>query len=149
MTPLYLEDLAAGQKYKSREIAVDAEGIKWFAREFDPQPFHLDERSAEETFFRGLVASGWHTASLTMKLLVASDLQIVGGLVGAGVEKLQWPRPVHPGDVLHVECEILETRVSKSQPDRGVAKARVSTLDQAGNAVQEMIVNMIVPCGPR
>ena len=146
---MYLEDLAAGQKYESQEIAVDAEGIKSFAREYDPQPFHLDERNAAGTFFGGLVASGWQTASLTMKLLVASDLKIVGGLIGAGVEELRWPRPVRPGDVLHVECEILETRVSKSQPNRGVAKTRISTLDRAGNPVQQMIVNMIVPCRPR
>jgi acyl dehydratase len=149
MTPMYLEDLAAGQKYGSQEITVDAEGIKSFAKEYDPQPFHLDERNAAGTFFGGLVASGWQTASLTMKLLVASDLKIAGGLIGAGVEELRWPRPVRPGDALHVECEILETRVSKSHPDRGVAKTRISTLDRAGNPVQQMIVNMIVPRRPQ
>ena len=146
---MYLEDLAAGQKYGSQEITVDAEGIKSFAKEYDPQPFHLDERNAAGTFFGGLVASGWQTASLTMKLLVASDLKIAGGLIGAGVEELRWPRPVRPGDHLHVECEILETRVSKSHPDRGVAKTRISTLDRAGNPVQQMIVNMIVPRRPQ
>ena len=146
---MYLEDLAAGQKYGSQEITVDAEGIKSFAKEYDPQPFHLDERNAAGTFFGGLVASGWQTASLTMKLLVASDLKIAGGLIGAGVEELRWPRPVRPGDALHVECEILETRVSKSHPDRGVAKTRISTLDRAGNPVQQMIVNMIVPRRPQ
>jgi acyl dehydratase len=146
MTALYLEDLAAGQKYLSDEITVDEEGIKSFAKEFDPQPFHLDERTAAGTFFGELVASGWQTASITMKLLVASDLKIAGGLIGAGVEELRWPRPVRPGDVLHVECEILETRVSKSNLQRGVAKTRIWTLDRAGNPVQQMIVTMIVPC---
>jgi acyl dehydratase len=149
LTPLYLEDLAEGQTYASQEAAVDAEAIKSFAQEYDPQPFHLDERHAAGTFFGGLVASGWQTAALTMKLLVASDLRIAGGLIGAGVDELRWPRPVRPGDVLHVECEILETRASKSRSDRGVVKARVTTVDQAGNAVQQMIVTMIVPRRPQ
>src|SRR5262245_7720286 len=146
---MYLEDLAAGQRFRSPEIAVDAEGIMSFAREYDPQPFHLDERSAAETFFGELVASGWQTASLTMKLLVSSDLKIAGGLIGASVEELRWPRPVRPGDHLRVECEILETRVSNSRPDRGIARARILTLDRAGKPVQQLIVNMIVPRRPQ
>jgi acyl dehydratase len=141
----YLEDLAAGQLYGSPEITVDAEAIKLFAGEYDPQPFHVDEQAAEGTFFGGLVASGWHTASLTMKLLVAGELKVAGGLIGAGVEELRWPRPVRPGDRLHVECEILETRSSKSRPDRGLVKVRITTLESGGAPVQQMLVTMIVP----
>lgn len=149
MTLMYLEDLEVGQVYRSPEITVDADGIKEFAQQFDPQPFHLDENAARGTFFGGLVASGWHTAALTMKLLVAGDFKIAGGLIGAGVDELRWPRPVRPGDVLHVDCAVLETRVSKSRPDRGIVKTRITTLDQTGDPVQQMIVNMIVPCRPR
>ena len=147
---MYFEDLEVGQHYHSPEIAVDAEGIKSFARQFDPQPFHLDEQAAAtESFFGGLVAGGWYTAALTMKLLVTGDLKIAGGLVGAGVEDLRWPRPVRPGDVLHIDCEIVETRVSKSRPDRGIVKTRITTSDREGHPVQQMIVNMIVPRRPQ
>lgn len=149
MTPMYLEDLKAGQVYRSSEITVEAEGIKSFAEQFDPQPFHLDDGAAAGTFFGRLVASGWYTAALTMKLLVTSDLKIAGGLVGAGVEEIRWPSPVYPGDVLHIDCEIVEVRVSKSHPDRGVVKSRITTSDRDGRTVQQMLVTMIVPRRPQ
>ena len=98
---------------------VDAEQIKSFAAEFDPQPFHLDEQAAQDTIFRGLAASGWHTAAMTMRLLVESELKPAGGIVGAGFDEFRWPRPVRPGDELRVESEVLEVRPSKSRPDRG------------------------------
>ena len=101
--PLYFEDLAVGQTFGTGTVTVEPEMIKAFAAEFDPQPFHLDEDAARGSLFGGLVASGWHTAALTMRLLVGGELQIVGGLIGMGVEELRWPRPVHPGDVLRVE----------------------------------------------
>lgn len=148
MKTMYFEDLAVGQVYRSPEMTVEANGIKSFAEQFDPQPFHLDENAAAETFFGGLVASGWYTAAITMRLLVMGDLKIVGGLIGAGVEEIRWPRPVRPDDLLHVDCEIVETRVSKSRPDRGIVKSRITTSDREGRAVQHMIVNMIVPCRP-
>ena len=148
MTPMYFEDLAVGQVYRSPEMTVEAEGIKSFAEQFDPQPFHLDENAAAGSFFGGLVASGWYTAAITMRLLVTGDLKIAGGLIGAGVEEIRWPRPVRPGDVLHVDCEIVEIRVSKSHPERGVVKSRITTTDQEGRPVQQMIVNMIVPRRP-
>lgn len=148
MTPMHFEDLEAGQVYRSPELTVAAAGIKSFAREFDPQPFHVDETAATGTFFGGLVASGWYTAALTMKLLVAGDLKIAGGLIGAGVEEIRWPRPVRAGDILHVDCEVVETRLSKSRSDRGIVKSRITTSDHEGRAVQQMIVNMIVPCRP-
>ena len=117
--PLYYEDLAVGQTFGTGSVTVEPEMIRAFAAEFDPQPFHLDEDAARGSLFGGLVASGWHTAALTMKLLVGGELKVVGGLIGMGVEELRWPRPVHPGDVLRVESEVLGLRPSKSQPDRG------------------------------
>src|SRR6185369_11370777 len=100
--PLYLEDLQPGQIHRSdgEPAVIDADGIKAFARQFDPQPFHLEEASAAKTFFRGLAASGWHTAAVTMKLLLDGGLPLAGGIIGAGVDEVRWPRPVRPGDRL-------------------------------------------------
>src|SRR4051812_6674249 len=108
MTERYLEDFHVGQTFGSATLRVDAERIKRFAAEFDPQPFHLDEESARETMFDGLAASGWHTAALTMRLLVQSNLNPAGGLIGASVEELRWPRPVRPGDELRIASEVIE-----------------------------------------
>jgi acyl dehydratase len=146
--PLYFEELAVGQKFGSGTITVEPEMIKAFAAEFDPQPFHLDEDAARASLFGELVASGWHTAALSMRLLVGGELQIVGGLIGLGVEELRWPRPVHPGDVLRVESEVLERRPSRSQPDRGIVRVRNTTLNQERQAVMIQVVNMIVPRRP-
>jgi acyl dehydratase len=145
MTKRYLEDFAVGQTFGSGRVRVDKERIKTFAAEFDPQPFHLDEEAARDTIFRGLAASGLHTAALTMRLVVESELKPAGGIVGAGVEKLRWPLPVRPGDELRVEIEILEVRPLKSRPDQGLIKARTTTLNQNGQAVQVFVVNLIVP----
>ncbi len=143
--PPYFEDLAVGQTFGTGTVTVDPDMIRAFATEFDPQPFHLDEEAARASLFGGLVASGWHTAALTMKLLVEGELKIVGGLIGLGAEELRWPRPVHPGDVLRVESEVLDLRPSKSQPDRGVVRVRNTTLNQDGEAVMVQVVAMIVP----
>lgn len=143
-TIIYLEDFAAGQKYGSGTLRVEAEDIKRFAAQYDPQPFHLDEAAAAATFFQGLAASGWHTAALTMKLLVGGELQPAGGIVGAGFEELRWPRPVRPGDELHVESEILDVRPSKSRPAQGLIKVRTTTLNQRGEAVQEFVGSLVV-----
>ena len=145
---LYFDDFAVGQTFASGTVTVETEAIKAFAAEFDPQPFHLDEEAASASLFGGLVASGWHTAALSMRLLVDGDLRVVGGLIGMGVEELRWPRPVHPGDVLRVESEILELRPSKSQPGRGIAKVRNTTRNQDGQPVMIQVVNMIVPRRP-
>ncbi len=115
----FLEDFAVGQRFTSGSVGVSAAEIKAFAAQFDPQPFHLDEEAARSTFFGGLVASGWHTAALTMRLIVDSDLKIAGGSIGAGAELIKWPRPVRPGDTLHAVSEVLEIRPSKSRPNRG------------------------------
>ena len=144
MTELYLEDLAVGQKFQSGRARVDAEAIKAFAAEFDPQPFHLDEEAANRSFFRGLAASGWHTAALTMRLLVTGEFKPAGGLVGASNE-ISWTRPVRPGDVLHVESEVLEVRPSKSRPEQGVVRMRTTTLNQNDEPVQVLVANLVVP----
>jgi acyl dehydratase len=147
-SPLYLEDFAVGQTFGTDAVAVDAEGIKAFARQFDPQPFHTDEEAAGAGPFGGLVASGWHTAALSMRLIVGSGLKVAGGLVGGGADELRWPRPVRPGDVLRVESEVLDVRPSRSRPDRGLVKLRATTLNQDGQPVQVMVVNLIVPRRP-
>ena len=142
----YLEDFHAGQKFSGADRQrVDAERNKRFATEFDPQPFHLDEGSARASIFGGLAASGWHTAAMTMRLLVASELKPAGGIVGAGFDEFRWPRPVHPGDELRVEVEVLEVRPSKSRPDLGVVRIRTTTLNQDGEAVQVTVGNLMVP----
>ncbi len=145
---LYLEDFEPGQKFGSGRLRVDAERIKSFAAEFDPQPFHLDETSARDTFFRGLAASGWHTTAMTMRLLVEGALKPAGGIIGAGFDELRWPRPVRPGDELHVESEVLEVRASKSRPDQGVIKVKTTTLNQNDEPVQVFVGNLIVPRRP-
>lgn len=144
MSELYLEDLAIGQVFESETLTVTAEAIKRFAREFDPQPFHLDEATAAASFFGGLAASGWHTASMSMRLLVQT-MHIAGGLIGAGVDEITWPRPVRPGDVLRLIIEVIELRPSQSRPERGMAKIRVKTFNQADKPVQIMVCNVIVP----
>jgi len=144
----YLEDFEAGQTFRSGRIALDSERIRSFAAEFDPQPFHLDERAASASIFRGLAASGWHTAAITMRLLVESEFAPVGGIVGAGFDELRWPRPVRPGDELRVESEVLEVRPSKSRPDQGVVKVRTTTLNQDDEPVQVSVGNLIVPRRP-
>ena len=142
--PLYLEDLRVGQRFVSGTHRLDEEQIRVFAGQFDPQPFHLDAEAAKATLFEGLVASGWHTAAVSMRLLVGGGLPIAGGLVGAGAE-LAWPRPVRPGAVLHVESEILELRPSRSRPDRGVVTVRSETRDQLGEVVQVLVATLVVP----
>jgi len=142
----YLEDFTAGQKFGGTErVRVDAARIKSFAAEFDPQAFHLDDAAARASIFRGLAASGWHTAAMTMRLLVASDLKPAGGIVGAGFDEFRWPTPVRPGDELSIEAEVLEVRPSKSRPDLGVIKVRTTTLNQNGEAVQVTVGNLMVP----
>ena len=148
MTERYLEDFAVGQTYVSGKLRVDADQIKTFAAEFDPQPFHLDEEAASTTIFRGLAASGWHTAALTMRLLVEGDLKPAGGVVGAGFDEFRWTRPVRPGDELRLESEVLEVRPSKSRPDQGLLKLRTITLTQDGEPVQIMVANLIVQRRP-
>ena len=148
MTHRYFEDFAVGQTFRSGRLVIDKDRIKSFAAEFDPQPFHLDEDAAKDTFFRGLAASGWHTAAATMRLLVESDMKPVGGVIGAGFEEFRWSHPVRPGDELHLESEVLEVRPLKSRPKQGLIKVRTITLNQNGEAVQILVANLIVPRRP-
>ena len=143
MSELYLEDFTVGRRFTSTAHTLDAEQIKTFARQFDPQPFHLDEEAAKSTFFHGLAASGWHTAAITMSLLVKSGMPIAGGLIGAGGE-LTWPRPTRPGDTLTVESEVLAVTPSRSKPERGMITVRSITRNQNGEAVQDMTTRMLV-----
>jgi acyl dehydratase len=143
----YFEDLHVGQRFMSGAYGVDETKIKAFASEYDPQPFHLDLSRAEESFFGGLVASGWHTASITMRLLVNGGLPFAGGLIGAGGE-LSWPQPTRPGDTLSVESEILDIAPSRSKPDRGMVTVRSVTRNQKGEALQIMTAKLVVPRRP-
>ena len=146
MSEQYLEDFAVGQIFGSGQLSIDKERAKTFAAEFDPQPFHLDEEAARHTIFGGLAVSGWHTAAVTMRLLVESELKPAGGIIGAGFDEFRWPRPVRPGDKLHIQSEVLEVRPSKSHPERGLIKVRTTTLNQDGEAVQVFVANLVVPC---
>jgi acyl dehydratase len=137
-----LEDRHEGQRFVSAGHTVTVAEIKALAAAYDPQPFHLAEAAAEASFFGGLAASGWHTASLTMRMIVGS-LPIAGGVIGAGGE-LSWPRPTRPGDVLHVECTVEKITASRSRPDRGVVVMRCETLNQDGALAQLFVVNLLV-----
>ena len=148
MTGKYLEDFAAGQTYRSGRLRVDEERIKTFAAEFDPQPFHLDGDAAGSSIFGGLAASGWHTAAMTMRLLVQSEFKPAGGIIGAGFDEFRWPLPVRPDDELYLDIEVLEVRPSKSRPNQGLIKVRTTTRNQKGEAVQVSVGNLVVPRRP-
>ena len=147
MTPLFLEDLAVGQRFTSAAATMDAAAIKDFATAWDPQPFHLDDDAASRTLFGGLSASGWHTAAMTMRLLVTSGLPLAGGIIGSGGE-LRWEKPVRPGDTLHVECEVLEIVPSRSRPDRGMVRVSCLTRNQHGETVQSFNPRLVVSRRP-
>jgi|SRR6185437_4522677 len=145
---LYFDDIEVGQRFTaSKTWTVDAEQIRAFAAQFDPQPFHLEEAAGRETVFGGLVASGWHTAALTMRLVVECGPPLAGGTVGLGAE-LSWHGPVRPGDTLHVRAEVIETVPSRSRPDRGRVVMRTETLNQDGQVVQTCISKVLVPRRP-
>jgi acyl dehydratase len=141
---LYLEDLPVGRRFKSAEHSIDERQIKAFASAFDPQPFHLDDVAAGKSIFGGLAASGWHTAAITMRLNVTSGLPIAGGIVGLGGD-LSWPKPVRPGDVLHVESEVVEVIPSRSRRDRGTVVVRSETRNGRGEVVQITTAKLLVP----
>jgi acyl dehydratase len=144
MAKRFFEDFRTGDSFAGASIGVSEQTIIAFAREFDPQPFHLDPDAARDSLFGELVASGWHTAAMTMRLFATSEIGIVNGIIGGGVEQLSWPQPVRPGDRLTVRSEILETRPSRSKPDRGLMKVRVDTLNQDGAVVQSLVCNLVV-----
>jgi acyl dehydratase len=144
MIERYLEDLHVGDRFESGTFEVTEKGIVDFAEDFDPQPFHLDLDAARRSVFRGLAASGWHTAAMSMKLFVTGELQLAGGSIGLGVDSLEWPRPVRPGDTLRLQTEILEVRPSRSKPDRGIIRIRNVTTNQDGEIVQTFLASVLV-----
>lgn len=143
-TPQYFEDLILEKAYGSDEILITEEDIVEFAIKYDPQPFHTDPDAARQSVFGELVASGWHTAALTMRLRVTGELRLAGGWVGLGVEYLKWPKPVRPGDRLRAEMTVIEKRESKSNPRRGIIRVRTQTFNQHGELVFETITAQIV-----
>ena len=142
---MYFEDLMVGQKFISGTHLLDAPQVIKFASEFDPQPFHTDPAAAQDSLFGELVASGWHTAAITMRLLVESGLTLAGGIIGAGGE-INWPKPTRPNSILRVVSEIVELRRSKSRPERGIVTIRCETRDQLDEIVQVFTAKLIVPC---
>lgn len=144
---LHFEDLYVGQRFETARRIVTEDEIKAFAAEFDPQPFHLDAEAAAKSLFGGLAASGWHTAALTMRLLVDSSAPMSGGGVGAGVE-IAWTRPVRPGDELYVVSEVLDARPSRSKPDRGIITLRSETRNQHGDTVQVLTSKIVIARRP-
>ena len=143
MSQRYFEDLKAGDRFKSGTYKVTEEQIVSFAREFDPQPFHLDPAVARQPMFKGLIASGWHTAAITMRLFVQT-LNFAEGAIGLGVDELRWPNAVRPGDVLQVETEIVDLRESRSKPSQGIVRIRNVTTNKRGEVVQTMFASALV-----
>jgi acyl dehydratase len=141
---LYLEDLAVGQKFTSGKSFADEISILEFASQFDPQPFHTNVELAKNSFFKGLVASGWHTAGIAMRLLVESNLKPAGGLIGAGIDQLRWPIPVYPGDELSLDIEIIDIRRSESKPDNGIVKVKILTKNQSNRIVMSYIATLVM-----
>ena len=140
----YFDDLKIGDRFRSALLNVTEKEVIEFAHKFDPQMFHLNHRAAERTLFKGLIASGWHTAALTMRLFVQT-LNFAEGAIGLGVDELRWPNAVRPGDVLTVETEILDLRPSRSKPDYGIIRLRNVTTNQDGDIVQTMLASALVP----
>lgn len=135
MTDRYFEDLAVGQKFQTGSVSLTEEGILEFARRYDPQPMHDNPEAAAHGPFHGIIASGWHTGALVMRLVI--DANPLGSLplLGLGVDGIQWPQPVRPGDTLQAEIEVLSIRPSKSQPTHGVVQFRTTARNQRGEVV--------------
>lgn len=144
----YFEDLQVGDKFNTAEYEMTAEEIMAFGKKFDPQTFHTDPVAATGTLFGRLVASGWHTAAVSMRLMVLGEMALDGGVIGQGMENLRWPRPVLPGDRLHVVTEIMELRPAPARPERGLIKLRCRTSNQDGKVVQEMTATLLVARRP-
>jgi acyl dehydratase len=140
---LFFDDLSIGDRFDCGKHELRADDIKRFAGEFDPQPFHLDDAAARQTLFGGLAASGWQTAAITMRLLVTGGPKLANGILGAGGE-IEWKAPARPGDILHVDSEVVELLPSRSRPDRGIAVMRSTTANQRGDVVQILTAKLMV-----
>jgi Acyl dehydratase len=140
----YFDDLKVGDRFKSEPVDVTEKQVIEFAHKFDPQMFHLNRQAAERTLFKGLIASGWHTAAITMRLFVQT-LNFAEGAIGLGVDELRWPNAVRPGDLLTVETEILDLRPSRSKPGYGIIRLRNVTTNQHREVVQTMLASAMVP----
>jgi acyl dehydratase len=138
MKKRYFDDVKVGDRFKSGPLSVTEKKLIEFAHKFDPQMFHLSRKGAQRTIFKGLIASGWHTAAMTMRLFVQT-LNFAKGAIGLGVDKLRWPNAVRPGDVLTVETKILDVRPSRSRPRYGIIRLRNVTTNQRGEVVQTML----------
>jgi acyl dehydratase len=141
MQRLYLEDITVGAEFLSGEHAMDADQITTFAKQYDPQPFHTDPEAAQHSFFQGLAASGWHTAAVSMKLVIQS-VPFSHGIIGAGGE-IGWPRPTRPTDILHVKTTVAEIKPSRSKPDRAIVVVKCQTLNQDGDVLQNLTANLL------
>lgn len=148
MKERYFDDLKVGDRFQSEPLVVREHELIEFAHKFDPQMFHLNRKSAERTIFKGLIASGWHTAAMTMRLFVQT-LNFTEGAIGLGVDELRWPNAVRPGDVLRVETEIVDLRPSRSKPSHGIVRLRNVTTNQRGEIVQTMTASAMIPQRPR
>ena len=145
MSECYLEDIQVGDRFRSTDYTLTEGEILEYAQRYDPQPFHTDPVAARESIFGGLIASGWYTAAITMRLISQGEARIAGGSIGLGLEELHWLRPVRPGDTVHVEVEVLEVRPSRSHPDRGIVRFGNTTRNQAGEIVLTMVSVLYVP----
>jgi acyl dehydratase len=142
---IYLEDFAVEQKFSAGPVKVTEQSIIAFANQYDPQDFHTDPVKAKNTVFGELVASGWHTACLAMRMVGDAIPKMQGGMVGRAVEKMNWPRPVRPGDVLSLEVEVLELRTSDKSRERGLLRTKSTVTNQKGEPVLEMETVAFVP----
>lgn len=135
----YFEDYTPGQVYELGTVTVSEAEIIDFARQFDPQYFHIDPEKAKSSRFGGIIASGWHTIGVTMRLYVDHFLSHVASLASPGIDEIRWPNPVRPGDILKVRVSVLEARPSGSKPDRGVVRAKIEAINQRDEQVLSMI----------
>jgi len=150
MTVLHFEDLSVGFTWRSGTVAVTEGDIIAFAGSFDPQPFHTDPAAAAaHRLFKGLAASGWHTAALTMRLFATAETAIAGGIIGNGIDELRWPRPVRPGDTLSLTSEVVELRPPEPGRSIGWARIRNTTTNQNNEVVQSMVASLSIPRRPQ
>jgi acyl dehydratase len=143
----WFDDLALGMRFKSGQVQITESDIKRFAAEYDPQPMHLDEEAAAKTPFKGLAASGWHTAAIAMNLAVQIRPFGPHPLIGMGVDELRWMAPVRANDILHLEGEVIGLTPSRTKP-QGIALVKWTAVNQKGEAVYTFTPIAIVPRRP-